>query len=86
MKKKFFQGFSENKIENLGVIHGGYYYRGTTTSGSSVENDEDLVTEPSDRSPDCSTRYSCIDETWDDCSPIVSNPGTPPVVPPVRTR
>ncbi|MCO5259480.1 MAG: hypothetical protein M9916_04990 [Crocinitomicaceae bacterium] len=49
-----------------------------------------MVTEQSDKNIDCTYpgTTTCTDERWDDCTPGsgISNPGTPPVVPPVRTR
>lgn len=78
MKKNVFQGFSENKIENLGVIHGGFRYSPTTAGGASSPNDEELVTEPGDIWLGGCSVNECSDFTWEDCEPGTNTaPGIP---------
>ena len=74
MKKNNFQGFSKKKID-LSKIRGGYYYSPTQMAGTNVDNDEEMITEPSDNDPDCSPNYNCQDGFWEDCTPGIALPG-----------
>lgn len=79
MKKNVFQGFSENKIENLGCIHGGFRYSPTSQGNTGSWNDEELVTQRGDVYEGMTCEVNeCTDFMWEDCEPgTITLPGIP---------